>query len=32
MKRYTALRDFYRREHIDSLATWIDHRLEQIGP
>jgi archaemetzincin len=32
IKRYQALNAFYRREHIDTLATWIDRRLEQLAP
>lgn len=32
VKRYEKLRDFYRREHVDAMASWIDKRLEQVGP
>jgi archaemetzincin len=31
VERYRRLRDFYRREHVEALATWIDRRLEQLG-
>jgi archaemetzincin len=31
VQRYGLLRDFYHREHVDTLATWIDRRLEQVA-
>lgn len=30
--RYEKLREFYRREQIDELATWLDRRLAQVSP
>lgn len=30
VRRYEKLRDFYRREKLESLASWIDRRLERV--